>query len=77
MKDWLVKNIIRFLEKNGIDPMYAATIFSILIVLTYRKDLMMWKQLPDWKKGIIGTTFVGTIVFILISLLRLIGLINV
>jgi len=35
-RDELADRIVIFLEKNGIDPISAVTIFSILISLSYK-----------------------------------------
>jgi len=47
-EDGVVKAIRRFLEKNGIDPFYAVTVFSILITLSYWRDFKNWDKKPNW-----------------------------
>lgn len=75
-KDTLAQEIRVFLEDHGIDPIYAVTIVTILITLSYRKDIKEWKELQGWRKLIIITTIIGAGFFSLISLLRLTGLID-
>jgi hypothetical protein len=75
-KDTLARKIRIFLESNGIDPMYAVTIFGILIAISYRKDIKNWEQLLGWQKLQIIFTISGAIIFSIISLLRLTGLIK-
>jgi|AntRauMFilla1563_2_1112583.scaffolds.fasta_scaffold01350_5 hypothetical protein len=75
-KDALAREITIYLQKNGIDPIYAGTLFSILIVFSYKNDIKNWDKLKGWQKGIIKSTIFGTIVMIVISILRLTGLIT-
>jgi hypothetical protein len=76
MLDGIIKSIRNFLEENDIDPFYAITLFGVLISLSYWKDFKNWEKRPDWVKSLAGTTLVGTIIFSIISLLRLVGIIN-
>lgn len=75
-KGGLADRIRIFLQDLGIDPGYAVTIFVLLIVLSYRKDFKNWEQLESWRKGIIGSAVFAAVVLTLISVLRLLGVIE-
>ena len=70
------KDAIQFLEKNGIDSFYLATIFCVIITLSYWKHYKDWKQLEFWRKGLILSSNLVAIVFSLISAIRLLGLVK-
>lgn len=72
----IVKAIRNFLEANNLDPFYTATLFSIIISLSYWKDYKNWKNRPNWVKGLAGSTLAAAIVFSIISLLRLVEIVN-
>lgn len=74
-KDSLAREIRLFLEQNGIDPFYAVTVFGLLIVLSYRKDIQDWDELAGWRKSIIASTIFGVCILCIISILRLAGVI--
>ena len=75
-KDSLAREIRIFLQENGIDPIYAVTLFGLLIVLSYRKDIQNWDELAGWRKSIIGSTIFGVSILTIISVLKIIGLID-
>lgn len=75
-KEGLAERLRIFLESHGIDPMYAGTVFVVLIVWSYRKDLKRWDEIEGWQKAIIGSAVLAAIVFSIISLLRLAGIIS-
>ena len=76
MKDRLVNFIYELLEKNGIDVFYAVTLTCIIVALSYLKDIKNWPQLPMYSKGLISSAIITAITFTIISLLRLIGVVN-
>lgn len=61
-------------DKLGIDNFYGFTLLSLIIALSYWRDFKDWKNVPNWKKGIIGSTTVGSVILVFFSLLRIIGL---
>jgi len=75
-RDELAKNIRLFLERNGLDPFYTVTIFSILAALGYWQQFKHWDNIENWRKSLAGMTLFGAITFSIISLLRLVGVIN-
>lgn len=75
-KDELATKIRLFLEEKGIDPFYAITVFSILITLSYWNQFKNWENTESWRKGLAGTALFASISFSLISLLRIIGIMN-
>jgi len=77
MEGWLSRIIQEFLEKHGIDPGYACTVVSILIALSYRNHFKNWDEIEGWRKGLAGTAVLGAIVFSIVSLLRLVGVMNI
>lgn len=75
-RDNFARRIRLILEDYRIDPGYVVTIFVLLIVLSYRKDIKNWEQLESWRKGIIGSSIFAAMILTFISLLRLMGLIE-
>ena len=76
LKDNLAREIRVFLESHGIDPIYASTIFVLLISISYRKQIRNWDEQPGWQKLLIVTTITATVLFVFISLLRLLKIID-
>ena len=74
MRDDLAKKVRIFLEEKGIDPLYAVTIFSILIVISYWRNIKNWEKTPGWTKGLIRSTIFGTCILVIASILQLLGL---
>ncbi len=72
----IARHIIVFLEKYGIDPIYAGTLFCVLIMISYWREYKNWDRIPDWQKGLAGSAAVAAITFTIISLLRFLGIIN-
>ena len=75
-RDTFARKIRILLEDYGIDPLYAVTVICVLIAFSYRKELKEWDQIQGWRKGIVISTFFGAAVLALISLLRLLGIIE-
>ncbi|MGD8782612.1 MAG: hypothetical protein PVH88_27105 [Ignavibacteria bacterium] len=75
-KDELAKKIRIFLEDLGIDPFYAVTVFCILISLSYWNHYKNWKTIEGWRKGLAGSALFATLILSMISILRLLGVIN-
>jgi hypothetical protein len=76
MKDNLASEIRIFLESHGIDPIYASTIFVVLISISYRKQIRNWDEQLGWQKLLIVTTVTGAVIFLMISLLRFLSIID-
>jgi hypothetical protein len=76
MKDELASEIRVFLQEHGIDPLYFVTILGIVIMISYKNQIKEWDEQLGWQKGIILSTAFGTAILVLISFLRLIGVIN-
>ena len=75
-KESLGRNIVDFLRDIGIDPVYGITILMLVVVISYRKDIKKWDELPFWHKGLIVSAFFAAIVASTFSLLQLIGVID-
>ena len=43
-KDVLAQKLVIFLEKNGLDPLYTITVFTLIIAATYRNDIENWNK---------------------------------
>ncbi len=76
IKEEIGKFIFRIFDELGIDPIYGGTTFILLITLSYWQEFKEWDRTPEWKRWIILSTAFGCIVAVLISLLRLIGVIK-
>ena len=68
--------LISFLQKHGINPIYFFTAWAIIISLSYYKDLKNWDNVVRVKKWMIVVTLIGTVVFIFMSTLQLLGIAN-
>lgn len=75
-KDVLAQKLLIFLEKNGLDPLYTVTVFTLIIAATYRNDIKNWNKLEGWRKLQIIATVIAALMFSLISFLRITNLIN-
>jgi len=76
LKEKLAGNIVDFFETYGINPIYAVTIFSVLIVIGYRKEISDWENISDSQKMLVGSAVFGTGIMIIVSLLTLVGIIQ-
>ena len=68
--------IVEFLENHGLDPMYTLTVIAVLVALSYSKQIKHWEELEDWRKGLVASAVFAAVVFSLISLLRLVGILD-
>ena len=75
-EDKLANNLRIFLQAHGINPVYFTTVVGILISLSYYKDLKNWEHVVRVKKGMIVVTLIGTSLLSLVSILGLLGIIN-
>jgi len=75
-KESLGREIVDFLRDIGIDPIYGITLLVLIVLVSYRKDIQRWEELPFWHKGIIISTTFGAIVLTIFSFLRLIGVMD-
>ena len=75
-KDVLAQKLLIFLEKNGLDPLYTITVFTLIIAATYRNYIKNWNKLEGWRKLQIIATVIAALMFSLISFLRITNLIN-
>ncbi len=75
-KEGLARKLVEFFRSIGIDPLYGVTVLVWLVVISYRKDIQRWKELPFWHKGLIISAFFGATVLTMFSLLQLIGVID-
>ena len=76
MIDYQGKNLLQFFKEIGIDPLYAITILSIIITLSYWKNYKNWKNLESSRKGLIISSLFASTVLILMSFLNIIGVIK-
>ena len=72
----MIKFIRNILEENGLDPAYTVTVICFIITLSYWKDFKNWDKIPSWNKGLATSAAFGTVVFTIISLLRIMGIIH-
>jgi hypothetical protein len=76
MKNKIAKWLVATLEKVGIDPIYFCTVVSILICFMYLKEFKNWKKTRFSVKLLAISTLFGTIVLILISLFKILGILT-
>lgn len=70
------KEVAEYLERLGIDVLHFTTIVFILIVLSHYKDINNWGKLKWDQKFWIGTVIYGLITLATISLLRILGILE-
>ena len=76
MIDYLGKKLLQFAKDIGIDPLFAITVLSVIISLSYWNNYKNWKNLKSSRKGLCMSSVFASIVLIFMSFLRLIGVIN-
>lgn len=64
------------LEGMGIDAMHAATVICIIVLISYRRDIENWDRIDLSTKGLIISGTIATIVLCTISVLRVVGVID-
>ncbi len=75
-EDNLIDKLISFLLAHGINPVYFFTVVCIIVSLSYYKDLKNWENVDPVKKWIIVPALIGTAFLILLSILKLLGIIT-
>lgn len=63
------------LQKIGLDPIYTFTIICIVISAIYLKDIKNWDRVNFSSKLLVGSTFFGTFIAIILSLLKLLNIV--
>jgi hypothetical protein len=74
VRDNLVDALIRFFQKHGIEPIYAFTIFALLITLSYWKDFKNWNNRPNWVKRYAVLSIIVSFLGLILSVFRFTGL---
>lgn len=64
------------IEYLGLDVIYTSTIIINLIVISYWKDFKNWNEQDSFDKMFIGSAVYGAIVLNLLTLLKLIGILD-
>jgi hypothetical protein len=75
-KDGLINRFRLLLENLGINPLYFSTIVCIIVTITYWRQFKNWDKIEYWRKGLAGSALFASIVFSILSLLKLFGIIN-
>ena len=75
-KDFIVRRVRIFLEETGIEPLYFATVVCILIVVSYWYQFKNWNNIEGWRKGLAVSSLFAAITLTIISLLRILGMID-
>jgi hypothetical protein len=73
----MTENIFDYIEGYGLDAIYLLTALCIASCLWFMKDLDRWSELEDWHKQMIISFSIGTTFMIVVSVLRLTGVITV
>ena len=74
LRDKIIETIYNILNKIGVDPIIFSAIIGIVISISYLKDIKNWNQIPSYNKSIVISTITGTLILILISLLKVINM---
>ena len=72
----MARKFREFLDSLGIDPLHFATLFFVTLAIIYIKDLKNWGKLEGHQKAWVGAVYYGSVVLIIISLLRIFGVLN-
>lgn len=67
------REVGRFLESLGFDPLYFATAIMVGIVLAHWKWFKRWDDLPKDQKGILRALVFATTIGVVASVLKLTG----
>lgn len=73
MEDKLANYLTKFELAHGIDPLYFATIWMIIISLIYYRRLKNWENLELWRKGLIISSYFAAVVFSIMSIIQLLS----
>ena len=67
----MVDGFLAVLEKLGINPLYLVTLTSLIISLTYLKELKTWKT-PEsrWGRPIVIATWYATAILLVMTVLE-------
>ena len=76
MDDRLSDKAVSFLLAHGIDPFYFATVVMIIFSVSYYKELKNWKNVELSRKWLISSIVTAAVVFSFMSILSLLGIIN-
>lgn len=76
VEDNITTILIDLIEQHGLDVIYTLTIILNLIVISYWKDFKNWTKQDPSEKMLIGSAVYGAIVFNLLSLMKLIGILD-
>ena len=75
-KEHIAEFLLDVTEYYGLDPFHTATVISVIITLSYRKDIMNWDKQSIPEKMLVATTVCAAAFFCLLSLLRIVGIID-
>jgi uncharacterized membrane protein len=64
----MARELKELLFSLGINPIYFVTLVFIFLAFSYKKNVKNWNSVPNHFKGIIILTFVGTALFIFLSI---------
>jgi|GEM_PF-1635868 hypothetical protein len=76
LKEKLALKLNDFFINLGINPIYGVTVLSLIILLSYKKDMKRWEELSKLEKAQIASVAFAAAVLTIFSLLGLTGLIN-
>ena len=76
IKDSVMEKFVIFLQSIGINPLYFFTLVCILVTIGYWRQFKDWENIEYWRKGLAGSALFASIVFSILSLLKLFGIIN-
>jgi len=74
--DPLVERIFSFFEWMGIDVIYATTVGLAVIMFSYKDEIENWGETRSTAKVLIISTALATLAACTISILRLVGVID-
>ena len=66
-------DVVTTLNQYGINPTYLATIVSLIVVYSYKKEFKNWSETEPWKKGLAGSALFGATTLVIFSILTLFG----
>lgn len=68
-REKLANMINDFLIKHGIEPIYFVAIISLIVLISYRKEIDRWDELENWRKLLIMSTAFGALFLSILSVL--------
>jgi hypothetical protein len=76
LKNKIFQIIRKFLEKNGIEPLYAITVLSWIIFLSYYNNFKKWNNIDNSTRRLTIAITYATLIISFFCFLKIFGIID-